>query len=149
MCVTKKRFTSFVGGFVYNPECMASCSVSHGITVALTEKTVLSSTCLLDRASLKIITTGVSVFYIWFTEVQLLPSVSLEAPVYDTQAFILDINVIWQLTRHSDAIFGVLSASWASLIFYIFQCVTQPLIVVCNGIMEMEGLLEVIRSSVL
>lgn len=99
---------------------MASCSVSPSITVALTEKTVVSAACLLDRASAKIITTGVSVFYIWFTEVQLLPSVSLEAPVYDTQAFILDTNVIWRLTPHSDAIFGVLSASWASQIFNIF-----------------------------
>lgn len=64
MCVTKKKFTSFVGGLVYNPERMASYSVSHGIIVALTEKTVVSATCLLDRASLKIITTGISVFYI-------------------------------------------------------------------------------------
>lgn len=63
-----------------------------------------------------------------FTDVQLLPSVSLEALVYDTQILIPDTSVISLLSTHSGAIFSVLSASWASLIFLYFECASQPLL---------------------
>lgn len=83
--IIKKSFSSLVSDLVENnPEHVASCSVSHSVTLALTEKTLVSARYLLDRASLSRDKLPLEfVFHIPFTEVQLLPSVSLEASVYD------------------------------------------------------------------
>lgn len=46
----KNFFTGLVGGLVdNNPQNGASCSVSHSITMALTEKALDSTRCPLDR----------------------------------------------------------------------------------------------------
>lgn len=76
----KKNFASFIGGFANNNfELVASFSILHSITIALTVKPWF----LQDACWLKIITTGARPFFppVLFTEVQLLPSESLEAPL--------------------------------------------------------------------
>lgn len=73
----KKNFVSFIGGFANNNfELVASFSILHSITIALT---LVSARCLLVKDNYH---WGSSFFPpVLFTEVQLLPSESLEAPL--------------------------------------------------------------------